>query len=158
MTFFTGEIPNYILYHMIRIGSNGPCEKSKRVSAIYTNNDFVIAVNSPPYPYKCSKDEKCKKDCNQICVHAEESAIMEALYKFKDKSDIINSTCVHLKIIDGQPVTSGNPSCIYCSRKLLHSGVQYMWLWQETGWKRWTTLDFHRETIANLGLNGNTLL
>jgi deoxycytidylate deaminase len=139
-----------IIDEMISIGSEGNCEKSKRVSAIVYQNGFsVIETNSPPFPFVCQKNEKCKKACNQLCVHAEERAILSALRKYGDVDFCI---CIHLKIVNGQPAFSGSPSCITCARKLLECNIRYMYLWQETGWQRWAPKEFYEDTLSNLKL------
>lgn len=139
-----------LLDKMIFYGSKGPCAKSKRVSAIITNyNEYVISVNTPPVGFNCQNNDACKKVCNQVCVHAEENAILTA---FNANLEVKNSTCLHLKIKDGNPTFSGRPSCIYCSRKLLQSEVKYMYLFHENGWKRYTSEEFHRETLKTLGI------
>lgn len=149
--FFLNKDPfNEIINEMIIEGPKSLCNKSKRVSAIIYSNGFsVIETNSPPLPFTCMNNENCKKICNKICVHAEERAILSALDKYGDLWDCI---CMHLKIVNGKPVPSGNPSCVTCSRKLLECKVKYMYLWQEQSWKRWTSEEFHHETLLNLGL------
>lgn len=138
-----------IINEMVEIGSKGSCCKSKRVSAIITKENYVIAINEPPIGFICKNNETCKKVCNQICVHAEENAIIKA---FQKGLDIKNASCLHLKIKNNEPVFSGPPSCIYCSRKLLQSGVKFMYLFHEDGWKKYTTEEFHRETLKTLGI------
>lgn len=135
---------------MIYYGSRGLCNKSKRVSAIiYPNGIYEIATNSPPEPFACANNEQCKKVCNQTCIHAEERAIIKSLQRH---GEVDFCLCLHLKIVDGKPVTSGCPSCVTCSRKLLECKIKYMYLWQENGWKRWTAEEFHLETLNHLGL------
>lgn len=139
-----------LIDNMIKKGSLGTCNKSKRVSAIvYSNGISVIETNSPPFPFVCQNDLRCQSICNQICVHAEERAILSA---FKKYGDVDNCICLHLKIVNGIPVVSGDPSCITCARKLLECDVKYMYLWQKDGWKRWTSEEFYIDTLINLKL------
>jgi hypothetical protein len=59
---------------------------------------------------------------------------------------------LHLKVVDGEPVPSGTPSCVTCSRSMLELRVGWVWLWTSEGWKVWTATEFHHATLANLGL------
>jgi deoxycytidylate deaminase len=141
---------NELINDMIIHGQKGLCSKSKRVAALIKPNGlYVTGTNSPPSPFSCKSNEFCKKICNQICIHAEERALLLALKQYSKVEDCI---CLHLKIVNCEPVVSGNPSCVTCSRKLLECGVKYMYLWQEKGWQQWTTEEFHFETLKNLGL------
>lgn len=156
-----------IIPHIIEVGKLGICCKSKRVSAIITkeeptiswnnyrsmnyfsNYGCVVATNEPPTGFSCKNNEACKKVCNQVCIHAEENAIIKA---FQRGLNVKDGICLHLKIVNNEPTSSGNPSCIYCSRKLLQSGIKFMYLFHEDGWKKYTTEEFHRETLKTLGI------
>lgn len=150
-----------LINEMIKIGSRGPCCKSKRVSAIISSDTieiyddicqhpYIVATNTPPGKLKCLNNEECKKNCNKYCVHAEENVILKA-YSLKT-IEVLGGTILHLKIVDGKAVPSGNPSCIYCSRKILQCGLKYMFLFHETGWKRYTAEEFQLETMNTLGI------
>lgn len=157
----TNKIPGHdkIIAHMIWAmiiqGRDGTCDKSKRVSSIYSpsRQTYVIATNSPPAPFTCTKDDDCRKNCSKLAVHAEERAIIKAA-----KSNLLpenNLHCFHLKIQHNVPVPSKEPSCVYCSRKMLEFGINYMWLYVDSGWKSWKMENFHRESLINTGLIKN---
>ncbi len=145
---------------MIKEGSRGPCAKSKRVSAIIScsletydgisSYPYIIATNTPPGKFVCLNNEACKANCNKVCVHAEENVILKA-FQYRT-IEVAGGACLHLKIVDGKPVPSGKPSCVYCSRKILQSGLKYMFLFHETGWCRYTAEEFHEHTLRNLEL------
>lgn len=144
-----------MIWNMITQGRTSTCEKSKRVVSIYSpiRKIYVLGTNSPPLPFSCSKNEKCKQNCAKIAVHAEERAMLKAA-----KCGLLPKEglhCFHLKIKDNVPVISGEPSCIHCSKNMLEYGISCMWLLQETGWKSWKLENFHRETMKNLGISTN---
>jgi len=69
------------------------------------------------------------------------------------KSDMLkNAEMIHVKSVDGQKVYSLQPSCWQCSKLILGTGIKYMWLYLESGLKRYTTEEFHRETLINCNL------
>lgn len=145
-----------LIARMIGIGANGPCAKSKRVAAVVDADWLlvpVIAVNGPPGRFVCSGDEACRSACGRICVHAEERALMRAE---RDLPAVARAAwklhCIHLHVVDGQAVPSTMAKCETCSRKMLEFGIDSMWLFLETGWRRWSAEEFHLETLKNLGL------
>lgn len=145
---------------MILEGSRGPCAKSKRVSAIISSSletydgissyPYIIAVNTPPGKFTCMNNELCRVNCNKVCVHAEENVILQA-FKYRT-IEVMGGACLHLKIVGGKAVASGNPSCISCSRKILQAGLKYMYLFHENGWKRYEAEEFHQLSLESQGI------
>lgn len=133
---------------MVRFGRAATvCAKSARVALlVMPAGDGVLAVNKPAVG-RCDGSEACRRDCGKICVHAEEGVILMA-GRHAEGADV-----VHLKLVDGLPVPSGDPSCHTCSRLMLRAGVARMWLLQSDGWRSWSALEFHRATLAHLGLH-----
>lgn len=145
-----------IIGQMIDIGAAGPCAKSKRVAAVVDELcqlTPVIAVNGPPGRFTCGRDDECRKACGRICVHAEERALLQASARRPMGFDPLwRLHVLHLHVIDGEPVPSRSASCETCSRKMLEFGIHSMWLFLESGWRRWSAEDFHLDTLKNLGL------
>lgn len=145
----------WMINSMITKGWAGECNKSKRVAVVFGNlqYDLVIGCNSPPDPFTCFKNEECKKVCSKICMHAEERVIRGAAeINLRKYNEFLS--CVHLKIVNKTAVPSGNPSCHTCAKQLLdYTPIKYMYLFHETGWKRYTTLEFFTETAKNCGIS-----
>lgn len=141
-------IPKHIIELSINEANNGSCLKSKRGVAIWDKHEVAIASsNSPPIPFKC--DDTCKNGCSKIAVHAEQRAIIDALQR-----GFILSECnmMHVKTINNELVISGGPSCVDCSKLIVETGIQNMWLYEEAGWIEYSAEDFHTETLKNIGI------
>ena len=104
--------------------------------------------NSQPAPFACTGTSQCKQACAKLCEHAEAMALR------KLKPDYHSSLhMVHIKIVDGEPVASGPPSCWQCSRLILADGrVDGVWLLHEPGWKFYPSEEFHRLTLEQNGI------
>ena len=94
--------------------------------------------------------------CSKICVHAEQAALLDAgidLHTRRGECEV-----AHLKVVDGEPVPSGPPSCVECSKLMLTAGIAAVWLLHESPeggppqWRRYDADDFHRRTLAHLSL------
>lgn len=103
--------------------------------------------NSPPKPLLCDGSDKCKSNCSKTAIHAEQRAVYQALQS--KVPDIGSLEIIHVKVVDGKAVPSGNPSCWQCSKLILEVGIPYVWLLHENGPKRYTALDFHEQTLKN---------
>lgn len=82
--------------------------------------------------------------CRKTAVHAEQDAILAA------GSGCLNASMLHVKVVDGQLVASGEPSCVECSKLILRSGIKFMWLFHETGWKEYTADEFHKFSLQSV--------
>jgi hypothetical protein len=58
---------------------------------------------------------------------------------------------LHIKVVDGKPVTSLGPSCGDCSKLILASGIWYMWLLHDKGWTVYTAAQFHYLSVGSSG-------
>ena len=121
--------------------------------------------NGQPGRFFCAGTEACRVACGKLCVHAEARAIRAAVTVAR--GDIDGLELVHAKVVDGELVAGGGPSCWQCSREILDAGIAAVWLY-ETGdpklapwadlyrppgtWRRYTAEDFHRATAAACGL------
>ncbi len=109
-------------------GKVSPCAKSKRGVVIFhpDKTDFYSANNSPPYPFYCNGSAECIAACGNVAVHAEQRAIGLALQR-ENLSE--GWQMVHAKVVNGELVAGGQPSCIQCSKIILECGITKMWLY-----------------------------
>lgn len=136
----------------IAAGVQSPC-RSKRGAVIF-HPDYCATVigvgcNGPAVPFICDGSEACKSTCRRTAVHAEQSAIIAA----KDYWSLLpDSSMLHIKVVDGAPVPSGPSSCLECSKLILASGIGWMWLFQEGGWRRYSAAEFHAASARHHGI------
>jgi len=134
------------------------CAKSKRGVIIWdpTNRDlgYALGQNSPPFPFICDGSEQCRGSCNKLAVHAEQAALLEWLGRENVNSmDLRECELLHVKVVDGEAVPSGPPSCWQCSRLISEVGFfRKVWLLHEVGLKAYTPYEFHLLTLENCGL------
>lgn len=135
-------------YFAIRAAFESPCQ-SKRGAVIWGKGGVVsIGRNHQPQPFPCDGSDRCKENCGKTAIHAEQSAILKT-----EPALIIGSQMLHVKVEDGKLVPSGPPSCLECSKLILESGIAYMWLYHETGWKWYTAAEFHRATCEHKSIS-----
>lgn len=129
---------------------NSNC-KSKRGVVIWNRYNGMVSYgwNAPPHPFVCDGSETCRANCAKTAVHAEQKALMNALGM---NIDLRECEMIHVKIVDGEAVTSEKPSCWQCSKLILASGIKSMWLYQEEGLVEYTAEDFHNKTLINCDL------
>lgn len=140
--------------HAIQAALKSTCAKSKRGVVIFSGDggpDYDGALvgrgwNGPPHPFQCGKTDVCRAVCNKVAVHAEEMALLQA------GSLAVYSSLVHIKVVDGEAVPSGSPSCWQCSRAILQAGIHMVWLKHKEGWKGYHAVRFHQLTLMNCDL------
>ncbi len=139
---------NWALEEATKIACMSPC-KSKRGVIIWCRVKGIMSIgyNAPPLPFVCTGDEACRAKCSKTALHAEQAALMRFA-----KRHTYDVEMLHVKVVDGKAVTSEKPSCWQCSKLILASEVQYMWLYQKEGLVRYTALDFHEKTLENCDL------
>lgn len=148
----------------IQTAMKSPCAKSKRgVVVFHPVSGAMIGTgfNGMPRGFSCSGTDECREMCSKRCVHAEERAIRQALFRLLG-SRITNQDqpldgfeAVHVKVVDGKLVPGGAPSCWQCSRTVLDVGLKAFWLyeirWSRTevnaNWVSYTAEEFHRITL-----------
>jgi dCMP deaminase len=115
---------------------SSPCKKSSR-GAVIVRDDVVLSVgyNGAPNDKVCKpclREEIRDNSKTELCysIHAEQRAIMNAL---KDGHDLKGSRLYHIKVKNGEMITSDDISCTLCSRFLPESGVSEMGLFHSTG-------------------------
>lgn len=136
---FTRE---HALGFAIEAAKLSPC-RSKRGAAIWNATGLVsVGWNDQIAPFVCDGSEKCKRSCYKTALHAEQRAILAA----GDRA--LGAFMLHIKVSDGEPVTSLGPSCYECSKLIVASGIGQMWLLHDSGWARYSATEFHRQSIA----------
>lgn len=134
----------------IEAAIQSPCNKSKRGVALWhpaVRESIVVGFNHPPKGFVCDGSKACRAHCNKLCIHAEEDVLLKIQTK-----DLSEYELVHVKVVDGEAVASGEPSCWQCSRKILDLEIQRVWLLHEDGLRPYTARVFHRMTLENCGL------
>ncbi len=131
----------------VRAARRSPCAKSQRGAVIWKRLAGIVVPgwNHPPEPMSCSGSLHCREHCNKFCVHAEADAILRA------GVDLQGCEMLHVKVVDGEPVPSGGPSCWQCSRLILQSGIKTMWLLHD-GLRGYDAHEFHLLTLHECGL------
>ena len=146
--------PEHALKLAVEAGALATCQKSLRGVVIFHPHDrfasSITAFNGPPAPFACDGSAACRAACNQVAVHAEARAILAALgagVKLR-----LGWEMLHVKVVDGQAVPSGPPSCVKCSQLILESGLSTMWLLHEEGLVSYTAERFHELSLEHYGL------
>lgn len=139
---------NWALGMAIQASLRSPC-KSKRGVVIWNRQTGLVSegCNAPPIPFKCDGTDACKASCSKTAVHAEQAAILAIPAEQEYPLEMI-----HVKTVNGEAVPSDKPSCWQCSKLILQSKIQYMWLLKEEGLVRYTAEEFHKQTLANNNL------
>lgn len=137
------------------------CAKSQRGAVAFdTWTDKIVGVGSnAPAVGECTGSDRCREICAKVCVHAEMAALRRVRFghrrgrplKVGRKSDSID--IVHAKVVGGELVPGGGPSCWQCARDLRHdTRVSAVWLFHEDGWRRYPIAEFYDLTMAACGL------
>ena len=147
-----------MLEYAIRAACESSCSKSKRGVIIWNPhlNTYTTANNSPPLAssFQCDGSDECKANCGKVAVHAEDRALRQWLMINGIKAWSEGTEMLHVKVVDGKAVPSGEPSCWQCSRIIADQKgiISGMWLLHEDGLKRYDPIDFHRITLKNCNL------
>lgn len=121
--------------------TKSPC-RSKRGVAVFDRGGLIVAEhNRKPEGFACDGSESCKANCRTEAIHAEQAAILWRTNRWH------GAEMLHVKVVDGQLVPSGGPSCVQCSKLLMVSGLRAMWLFHESGWRRYEMHEFHRMSL-----------
>ena len=122
MTSGNISLPSWV-DEAVRVAMESPC-RSKRGVVISSQDGRLISsgFNHQPYPFICDGSDRCKSACRKTAVHAEQSAILRAREPLK------NAWMLHVKAKHGKPCASMMPSCLECSKLILSSGIDWMYL------------------------------
>jgi deoxycytidylate deaminase len=128
------------------------CSKDQRGAAVWhhTYGAMVAASNGPPAPCICDGSDACRAACGKVAVHAEERALLRYLQGGGGGGLACRGmTVLHIRVVNGEPVASGPPSCVTCSRTLLAAGASNIWLWHDEGWKSYAADAFHFASLSH---------
>lgn len=143
--FFPG-----VVRRLVDAAARSRCKKSQRGAILVTRDRLDVFTGANwPAAGECNDSDLCRMDCSKICVHAEQVALLSA-----GRADVRGADVYHLKVVDGEPVHSGTPSCVECSKLMLQAGVANVWLYTVNGWVSWTAEEFHRATLRKCMLAG----
>lgn len=147
-----------VVQEALRCAGLSPCSKSRRGVVIYEaskDHDMCSLIsegfNHPPTGFECSGTQQCRDACGKICVHAEAAALLAWV---RARPTGRSFEMVHVKSLDGRLVPSGGPSCWQCSRLILEAEIDWVWLYHEDGWYRYSAREFHSRTLEACGLPG----
>lgn len=129
------EVPRHFdevqaLHEAILEARRSPCAKSQRGVVVFHPRCGIFGRghNGPPPGFRCDGSESCRAHCNKLCVHAEMVALLDASRDPLFKQVGHELELMHVKVVDGNPVVSGDPSCWQCSREILSYGIRRVWL------------------------------
>lgn len=146
------------LKHAVTAARYSTCQKSQRGVVIWRRCAGPAGILSHGWNHpavgRCDGSAACRRDCSKTCVHAEMYALTDAAQLGKG---IRGAEMLHVKVVDGEPVPSGPPSCWQCSRHIAFSGLVAMWLLEEVDGEprlvRYNPVEFHRLTLERCGLH-----
>lgn len=123
------------------------CSKSKRGVVISKEGDIIgRGANNPPLDMQC-KPDYCYQICNQYTVHGEQNAILDAL---RNGHELSGSRMYHIKVKEGEVRTSGQPSCVQCSKLVMQSGIAEFVLKHDEGYGLYDAREFHELSLKSL--------
>lgn len=135
--------PDYAIQVAREVALKARCAKSKRGVVLFaidwdesTDEVAVIAgkgFNGQPEPFRCAASEACRRDCAKLCLHAEDRAIRQALVEWSSPP-LNDLELLHVKVVDGEVVPGGGPSCWQCSRLVVEVGLRGVWLFEAQRW------------------------
>lgn len=131
--------PRYAIQVAREAALKSPCAKSKRgvvlfdPSASDLDDSFTVIAgegfNGQPEPFRCAASEACRRDCAKLCLHAEDRAIRQAIAEWSEPP-LDDLELLHVKVVDGEVVPGGGPSCWQCSRIVVEVGLRGVWLYE----------------------------
>ena len=139
----------------IAIGQAGcsPC-RSQRGAVVFSGEAGGIVIQGRGHnhlvaPFACDKSAACKASCRMNAVHAEQMALVNAGPRAR------GCDLLHVKIVDGQLVASGGPSCVQCSKLAVQTGIAGVWLFHESGATGFPSLRRGGGRLHSLARRGN---
>lgn len=137
------EPPANVIAEAIEEAKLSPCQ-SKRGAAVF-RGDTVDGTghNHLVEPFTCDGSDACKRTCRAHAVHAEQAAMIEA------RGYCYGSELLHVKVVDGELVPSGGPTCSQCSKIAVEAGIAGVWLYHADGWRRYEATEFHRLSVLS---------
>lgn len=130
------------------------CSRAKCGAVVVTESGKIIGEGYNAPPLYDEKMRMCKADLDlsikpkydkTCCIHAEWTAILEALKNFGTK--INGGTLYFMRVdSDGKWTNAGKPFCTVCSRLAVQSGLKSFALWDGDKPKIYDTVDYNIES------------
>jgi deoxycytidylate deaminase len=133
--------PSHVVEFAVEVAGWSPC-RSKRGAVLFSGDDILgHGYNYKPRGFECDGSAACKATCRVEAIHAEQ----QALLAFNSKAG--GAEMIHAKSVNGRLVPSGGPSCVQCSKFIVACGVEGVWLYHATGWRRYNAAEFHDQSL-----------
>src|SRR4051812_24910190 len=143
----SGAPPQHCIDLAVEVSGWSPC-RSKRGVVIFSAGDVIsYGYNYKPRGFDCDGSAECKATCRREAVHAEQQALMSAGNRAHA------SELLHVKTVDGKLVPSGGPSCVECSKLAWAARIAWVWLYHDTGWRRYAGAEFHALSLRAAALS-----
>jgi hypothetical protein len=135
--------PDRVIAEAVEQARMSPCAKSKRGAVLFyaigseridrgrsapIGRTVGHGFNHPPEGFVCDGSMSCRSDCAKICIHAEDAAIRNVHPDY-----VYGIELVHVKVVDGELVPGGPPSCWQCSRVIAETEYP-VWLFEAQRW------------------------
>lgn len=136
----------FVVREAVEEAKKSPCIKSKRGACVFLPvpnpadgqdvvSYYATAHNGPPGRVsQCLGNDACKRACGQRCVHAEARVVRLAIEADAQRtwgnSSLGRMEVLHVKVVGGELVAGGGPSCVTCSREILDAGLGFVWLFE----------------------------
>lgn len=137
------EPPEHLVKIAVEVAGWSPCRSKRGVVLFAGSNVIAQGFNRKPDGFECDGSAECKSTCRTEAVHAEQAALLNA------GQDARGREMLHVKAVDGRLVPSGGPSCVQCSKLAVEARVAGMWLYHDTGWRRYPIAEFHRLSLQS---------
>lgn len=157
--------PDDIIQTARRSGTYSHCAKSQRGAVVFdprTGRIVGRGWNHQPLGFSCDGSDACRAACPKLCIHAEDAAIRAVPSNLLLDGQMPGLELVHVKVVDGEVVPGGGPSCWQCSRLVVEVRLKGVWLYElDTGisymlgsspagkWRFYRADEFHRLTLQH---------
>lgn len=141
--------PNFALDAAVDASRLSPCRSKRGVAVYAAQSNLIVGLghNQQVAPFECDGSLACKVTCREMALHAEQAALLQA------GKSAAGCDMLHVKTVDGALVPSGGPSCVQCSKLVVPAGILGVWLFHESGWRRYGAQEFHQLSVcARYGL------
>lgn len=138
--------PAEMVHVAVSVAAQSPC-LSQRGAVVFDKHVVTgFGCNDKPNGFTCDRTEHCKATCRVEAVHAEQIALLKA-GRYAHGCDLL-----HVKVVDGALVPSGEPSCVECSKLMVAAGIDGVWLYHDDGWRKYAMREFHGRSLAYVRL------
>ena len=120
-----------------KFAKQSTCKKSQGGALVVRNGEMIgfgyNKVTSETLCNPCVREDIHDNSRVELCsaIHAEQIALLDAFNRYGRAAR--GSLMYYIKIKNGEPVYSGQPSCTVCSRLLFEAQISLV-LWQEQGY------------------------